>query len=231
MKRQFVFGTVVAAALTVGLGAQSPSPQDYPQSSKPQSTSQEKGQRTGMQETGRGQMVTVVGCFQSGDATSGAAATGTAGTVTGSGKPSRSMSERGTASTTFKLTEVRQSSTEKSGATGTAGATGIASIPSTVQLMASGHSSANWSRYLNHRVEVKGTFESALAGTESSPGAAAPGANPPSTTPPAAFPSTPPSTANPAGSPSSMMSSGTGAALHVVSIKEISGTCSGSSIK
>jgi hypothetical protein len=227
MKRQFVFGTVMAAALTVGLGAQSPSPQDYPQSSKPQSASQEKGQRTGMQETGRGQMVTVVGCFQSGEATGGASATGTAGAVTGSEKPSRSMSERGTAGTTFKLTEVTQSSTEKPGATGTAGTSAMATIPSTVQLMASGNSSANWSRYLNHRVEVKGTLEHAMGGTESSPGAAAPGATPPSTNPPATPPSTPPSAATPtAGSASSTMSSGTGATLHVTSIKEISGSCS-----
>jgi hypothetical protein len=224
MKRQFVFGTVMAAALSVGLGAQSPSPQDYPQSSKPQSASQEKGQRTGMQETGRGQMVTVVGCFQSGEATGGASATGTAGAVTGSEKPSRSMSERGTAGTSFKLTEVTPSSTEKAGTTGTAGTSAMATIPSTVQLMASGNSSANWSRYLNHRVEVKGTLEHAM---ESSPSAAAPDATPPSTNPPATPPSTPPSAANPvAGSASSAMSSGTGATLHVTSIKEISGSCS-----
>jgi hypothetical protein len=221
MRRQFLFGTVMAAALTVGLGAQ-----DYPQSPKPQSTSQEKGQRTGMQETGRGQMVTVVGCFQSGEAASGASATGTAGTVTGSEKPSRSMSERGTANTTFKLTEVTQSPTDKAGATGTAGTSAMASIPSTVQLMASGNSSANWSRYLNHKVEVKGTLENTLGGAESTPSAATPGANPPSTNP-----STPPSAANPAGAASSTMSSGSGATLHVTSIKEVAGTCGASSIK
>jgi hypothetical protein len=214
MKRQFVFGTVMAAALTVGLGAQTPSPQDYPQSSKPQSSSSSQEKRGS--DTARGQMVTVTGCFQSAD-TSATAATGTAGTTAKSS---------GASSAAFKLTDVAQSSTDKSGAAGTAGTAGMASIPTTLDLMASGSSSANWSKYLNHKVEVKGTLENA-GGAGSS--AASPSSTSPSTTPPSTNP--PSSTANPAGTPSSTMSSaGAGATLHVTSIKEVSASCSGSSI-
>jgi hypothetical protein len=256
MKRQFMFGTVMAAALTVGIGAQSTTPQ----SSKPYGSTSTQEKSTGMHETGRGQMVTLVGCLQSGDqsasGTSGAATGGAAsaagstppsGTMSASGDRSRSTSNRGTMGTQFVLTDATQSSTEKGGgaATGTSGATAgsavSGSIPSRLQLMASGNSSANWSRYLNHRVEVKGTLNDAMGGSESNtanPSSTNPSSTNPSTTSPS---TTPPSTnpANPAGiQPSQGTGAGTmssggmgGAMFHVTSIKEVSGTCSGSSIK
>jgi hypothetical protein len=213
MKRQFVFGTVMAAALTVGLGAQTPTPQD-PQSSKPSSSSSSQEKRGS--DTARGQMVTVTGCFQSGD-TSATGATGTAGTTAKSS---------GASSAAFKLTDVTQSPADKSGAAGTAGTAGMASIPTTLDLMASGSSSANWSKYLNHKVEVKGTLENAAGAGASATSPSS--TSPSSTTPPSTNP--PSSTANPAGTPSSTMSAGAGATLHVTSIKEVSASCSGSSI-
>ena len=257
MRRQFVFGTVMAAALTVGLGAQS----STPQSSKPyggtsQGTTQEKS--TGMHETERGHMVTLVGCLQSGDqSTSGTAGTSTGATAGGAGSTapggttsssSRSTSNRGAMGGQFVLTDATESSTGKTGAaaTGTSGATAgssaMANIPSRLQLMASGNSSANWSRYLNHRVEVTGTLSDTMGGT-SSPSSTNPSSTTPSTTSPSTPPSTtppsttPPSTkpANPTGSEPSrstgagtMSSSDMGPMLHVTSIKEVSGTCSGS---
>ena len=206
MKRQLVFGTVMAAALTVGLGAQSttpqyPSPTSTPSTSAPSSPSQDPSQDRAGKRSDRGQMVTVTGCLQSSDTAVGAA-TGTTGAAAGAA---------GASSAGFQLTDVMQSSTDKSGATatGTAGTTAMASIPSKVQLTASGNSSANWSRYLNHKVEVKGTLENTAG-------------NAPSATPSANEPSRPGAGA---------MGSTDMAKLHVTSIKEVSGTCSGSSIK
>src|SRR5205814_3923968 len=115
-------------------------------------------------------------------------------------------------------------------ATGTTGTVGTSeSIPSTLHLMASGNSSANWSRYLNHKVEVKGTLEHSMGGSESYPTG-----NPPSsTTPPSTNPSNPPSTNPTATEPSrtggTMTGSDMGSTFRVASIKEVSGTCSVSS--
>ena len=223
MKRQFVYCTVMAAAMTVGLGAQTPSPQD-PQSSQPPSTSQEPTrQRPGAQDTGRGQMLTLVGCFQRGDQ----ATTGTSGTA------NPSTSTRGATASEFVLTDVTQSSSDKPGAAGTSGAASSAQIPSKVNLSASGNSSANWSRYLNHKVEVKGTLlEHPMGGTSPTPSTANPTATPatpPSTTPPS---TTPPSTTEPSRpGAGTMSSSDMGATFRVTSIKEVSGTCGASSIK
>lgn len=168
MSRQFMYGTVMAAALTVGLGAQTPSPQSYPQD-KPQSRPEPK-------ESSRGQTLTLVGCMQSGDQTG---PTGTAGTTTPSAKSTSGMQ--------FVLKDATEGSAGKAGAgaAGTAGTTGMASVPSTLNLTASGStSSSGWSKYLNHKVEVKGTLEHSMGGAESTPTG-----NPPSATTPANPPS------------------------------------------
>ena len=172
MSRQFMYGTVMAVAMTVGLGAQSPTPQSYPQD-KPQSTMEAKGKA-----------LTLEGCLQSGDQ---ASPTGTTGTTTPSAK-----------SMQFVLKDATEG---KAGATGTAGATGAASIPSTVDLKAGASTTANWSKYLNHKVEVKGTLEHSMGGAESKPTG-----NPPSAT-----------------SPSGSMNE----TFRVTSIKELADTCSG----
>ena len=205
-----MYGTAMAVAMTVGLAAQTPSPQQYPESSKPQSTSQEKGKST------RGQELTLVGCLQSGDQSASGAATGTAGSTASLGNSK------------FVLSEVTQSPTSKTGVeTGAAGTAGAAaSIPTRLQLTASGNSSASWSKYLNHKVEVKGTLEHSMSGMESNPTANPPAANP--ANPPSTNPATPPS-ANPQPSrtPGGTMSgSDMGPTLQVTSIKEVSGTCS-----
>jgi hypothetical protein len=245
MSRQFVYGAVLATAMTVGLGAQSTTPQSYPQGDKPQPSSQgtEKGttrQRT--HDTGRGQMVTLVGCLESGSqsmtGTSGTSATNPSGTATGSsaGAASGSTANRGATSSDFVLTNATQSSTAKSGtsATGTSGtAASTSSIPSTLHLMASGNSSANWSRYLNHRVEVKGTLDNSMGSSMSdmaNPSATTPSTNPSSTTPNANPSSTTPANPSTAGNQpptgaATMSGSDMGAMFRVVSIKEVAGTC------
>jgi hypothetical protein len=212
MSRQFMYGTAMAVAMTVGLGAQSPSPQQYPESSKPQSASQEKDKST----PGRGQVLTLVGCLQSGDQSPSGAATGTAGSTASNRGPK------------FVLSDVTQSPTGKTGAeagaTGTAGT--LASIPATLQLTASGNSSASWSKYLNHKVEVKGTLAPSMSGMESNPTGNPPSANP--ANPPSTNPANPPS-ANPEQPRTpggTMSSSDMGPTLHVTSIKEVSATCS-----
>jgi hypothetical protein len=209
MKRQFVFGTVMAAALTVGLGAQSPTPQSTPQTPSPSSY----GSSQDRSRPDRGQAITLTGCLQSGDMGGATGTSGAAGTAPKAGAASGSSDK-------FVLTEVIQSSADKSGAAGTAGATTSPTIPTKLNLMASGSSSANWSRYLNHKVEVKGTL-----GAESKPSSAA--------TTPTETPTTPPTNppANPAGAAGTMSSSDTGATFNVTSIKEVSSSCSGSSIK
>ncbi len=201
-----MYGTAMAVAMTVGLGAQTPSPQQYPDTSKPQSTSQEKGKST------RGQELTLVGCLQSGDQSASGAATGTAGST---------ASNRAK----FVLSEVTQSPTGKTGAeAGAAGTAGAPSIPTSLQLTASGNSSASWSKYLNHKVEVKGTLEHSMSGMESTPAANPPAANP--ANPPSTNPANPPSpNAQPSRSPG-VSSSDMGPTLQVTSIKEVSGTCS-----
>ena len=203
-----MYGTAMAVAMTVGLGAQTPSPQQYPESSKPQSTSQEKG------KSPRGQELTLVGCLQSGDQSSSGAATGTAGST---------ASNRGNSK--FVLSEVTQSPTGKTGVeTGAAGTAGAPSIPTSLQLTASGNSSASWSKYLNHKVEVKGTLEHSMSGMESNPTGNPPAANP--ANPPSTNPANPPSAnAQPSRAPG-VSSSDMGPTLQVTSIKEVSGTCS-----
>jgi len=175
-----MYGTVMAAALTVGLGAQTPSPQS-PQSYPPP---QDKPSATqGMDKAEKA--VTLEGCLQSGDQ---ATPTGTAGTTTPSAKGAQ-----------FVLKDATPS---KAGATGTAGTAGAsASIPSTLDLKASASTTESWSKYLNHKVEVKGTLEHSMSGAESKP-----------TEPPSAA------------SPSSSMNE----TFRVTSIREIAPTCSGS---
>ena len=213
MRRQFMYGTIMAVGLTVGLGAQSTPPQSYPQD-KPQSPTSEQDKSTAP----RGQALTLVGCLQSGNQSSSTAPTGTAGTT-----PSTSSAS----STQFVLKDATQSASEKPSATGTAGTTASsASIPSTISLRASG-SSADWSRYLNHKVEVKGTLDHSMGGMNPS------STSPSSTNPSSTSPANPPS-ANPTGveSPRStggtMSSSDMGPTFRVSSIKEVSGTCSAS---
>jgi len=203
MKRQFVFGTVMAAALTVGLGAQTPPPQSTPPTPSPSTY----GASQDHARPERGQAITLTGCLQSSDAAGATGTSGAAGTAP----------KAGASSDKFVLTEATNS-TDK--ATGTAGAATSPTIPTKLNLIASGGGSASWSKYLNHKVEVKGTL-----GAESKSSGAA--------TTPTETPTTPPTNppANPAGAAGTMSSSDMGATFNVTSIKEVSGSCSGSSIK
>jgi hypothetical protein len=265
MKRQFVFGSVMAAALTAGIGAQSTTPQ-----TPTGQGSSAQGAATGnsMQDRAgnRGQAMTVTGCLSNGTAT----ATGTAGAATtggaaGATNPSRTGSTASGGSE-FVLTDVSWSDSASAGAsgsrtgvgTGGTGATGAATSggsaasPAILQLMASGSGSPNWSRYLNHRVEVKGTFENAAGGNSgmASGTSSRPGSTGTATAAGGSGTATGTGAGTGAGTGTGAgVGTGTGAGVgaqsatgartgtgtpsenamfHVTSIKEVSGTCSGS---
>ncbi len=201
MRRTLLFGTVFAAAMAVSVGAQSGSTQDRES-----------------QYGARGKTVTVTGCLQSAENSSGSTSTTgstagstTSGSMTGSTASSAYGSQK-PAGANFVLKDVSmgnpsETSTTTSGATGTTGSTSaISSFSSGLWLIASS-STENWSKYLNHRVEVKGSLSE---NSSSSPSTTASG-------------STTSSQTNPSSSYSAQSNMGT---LNVTSIKEISGTCS-----
>ena len=196
MRRELVFGTVFAAAMAVGVGAQTYGTQSRDTHSKNE--------------------ITVTGCLQSGDeAGSTAATTGTTGSTTAGTAGSMASSASGAK---FKLTNVSMgsASTTTSGATaGTTGTTGAGAsaaseFPNGLQLVASSDSKdSDWSKYLDHKVEVKGNLESNSGA--SSMGAA-------TTTAGGSTAGSSAASESPASSPS---------ILRVSSIRSISDTCSG----
>ena len=204
MRRTLLFGTVFAAAMAVSVGAQSGSTQDRES-----------------QYGARGKTVTLTGCLQSAGNSSGSTSTTgstagstTSGSMTGSTASSAYGSQK-PAGANFVLKDVSmgseknpsETSTTTSGATGTTGSTSaISSFSSGLWLIATS-STENWSKYLNHRVEVKGSLSES---NSSSPSTTASG-------------STTSSQTNPSSSYSAQSNMGT---LNVTSIKEISGTCS-----
>jgi hypothetical protein len=143
MRRQFLFSTVIAAAMAVGVGAQQSSPSGY-QSSQ---SSSDKA-------------VSVTGCVERG--TGGA--TGTTGSTAG-GATAGSTSSSGQ----FVLKNVMAGSSSTAGSTtGTTGSS-ASSLPSSattqgLKLIAS--ASDDLDKYVGKKVEVKGTIEK--AGSESS---------------------------------------------------------------
>ena len=254
MRRTFLFGTVFAAAMAVGVGAQSGT------------TSQDR-------DSNREQNVTVTGCLKSADSwsagstagsTAGTTSGSTSGSMTGSTNPSGSYGSTTASNSSgarFVLTDVSMSdkdhtgdamsspnpatsasgaTTSASGATtsgsqtsGQPGATGTTGsfngVNTAVWLMATG-STDNWSKYLNHRVEVKGTL------TNNNPSASTYGSGSGAATTASGSTTTSGSTASgsPTGSESGATSSygsqnqSSMATLHVTSIKEVASTCSGS---
>lgn len=144
MRRQFLFSTVIAAAMAVGVGAQQSSPSGY-QSSQ---SSSDKA-------------VSVTGCVERG--TGGA--TGTTGSAAGGATAGSTTSSSGQ----FVLKNVMAGSSSTAGSTtGTTGSS-ASSLPSSattqgLKLIAS--ASDDLDKYVGKKVEVKGTIEK--AGSESS---------------------------------------------------------------
>jgi hypothetical protein len=172
MKRQFMFGTMLAAAFAVGVGAQSGQTGSPGQAGQSGAANQDRSGRT----------VTVTGCLQSGDragstsqsptgdttsrqqagqtgsqsqyvltnASMASGATGTGATGTGTGTS-------GTGATTGAGTGTGAGSTAGSA---TAGSTqGSAGAMTSFRLQ--GGDSSDLQKYVNSRVEVTGTLQSA----------------------------------------------------------------------
>jgi hypothetical protein len=202
MKRQLMFGTMLSAALAVGVGAQQPpastgaSPQT-PSSSAPP--------------------MTVTGCLQAAsDAAGGAGAAGAAATAAPGAQarggfiltnvtPAGSMAGGATAPGGSTSSATGTSGTAKGGA-----ATGGAAARSTYRLIGG----ENLQQHVGQKVEVTGTV---AAGAGSSSSSAAPGA--------AAAPGAP--AGSPAGAGASASSSSPdGQALRVTSVRPTGEKCS-----
>ena len=227
MRRQFFFGTVFAAAMAVGLGAQSTSQSSYSQSD-------------------HGQSVTVTGCLQSADSfrgsSTGTTGTGSSAATTGTetGSTASSAGSMSSASADqFVLTNVSMGASPSTTTgeppetpTGTTGSIN----GSALVLSAPSSTPRDWSTYLNHRVEIRGTLEK----KESTPPEPS-SANPTSTNPT----STNPTSTNPTGTSGSTSGTMTGSSasssaygsasqnipgtmgtLRVSSIKDLGTTCS-----
>src|SRR5689334_11503208 len=169
MSRQFLFGTVIAAAMAVGVGAQSTSPQSTsPQTPSPTTSSSQSDRQSSMS----GKTVTVTGCLQKGDQSS---TTGTTGTTA---SPSSTTSSTGD----FVLNNVSMGGSDTA-ASSTPGTTGTASSSSAWRngLKLSASASDDLSKYVNRKVEVSGTIDSSGSSMSSPPS--------PSTTSPTTEPS------------------------------------------
>ena len=154
MKRQFLFGTVLAAAMAVGVGAQTPdpaSPQTPPASPTSQSpTSQTPPSSPSMGQSSKaGQTVTLTGCVERGSA--GGATAGT----TGATSPSAGASQ-------FVLKNVAAGGGSSSSTAGTSGTT---ISPSWQNGLALSAGSEDLDKHVNHKVEIKGKVDTAASAT------------------------------------------------------------------
>jgi hypothetical protein len=153
-----LFGTVFAAAMAVGVGAQ------------------QTGTSQANDQSGNGRTVTVTGCLQSGSDMGGGAMTGstagttgstastagTSGSATGTTASNPSSSDM-TGSSKYVLTNAAVSSGASGAetATGTSGSTADTSMSGTktFDLKASSDKEDTWSKYVNHKVQVRGTLD------------------------------------------------------------------------
>jgi hypothetical protein len=152
MKHQIVFATAFSAALAVGAAAQT-------------GTGTATGAQTGQQD--RPQPVTLTGCVQSGSASSaGTAASGT----TGAGATGSSSS-----AAHYILTNAASASSTAAGSTGTSGtASGAAGSPIASSYRLMGRQD-DLKKFLNAKVEVRGSIDKRGATSGPASGTAASG--------------------------------------------------------
>jgi hypothetical protein len=162
MKRNILFGSVLAAALSVGLAAQAPTgaPQDPaapPSSPRPSPSAQAPSQK----DDSSSKTVTVTGCLQA----DSASATGTSG----AGAPGAPAG--GAASSSKSESFILANASEGSGAGaagGAAGTAGSASKSSASQYKLMGGNKSDLTKYVNSKVEIKGKLDSAGGAMSSS---------------------------------------------------------------
>jgi hypothetical protein len=202
MKRQFMFGTMLAAVMAVGVGAQQPGQAG---------SAGQAGQSSSDQSS---KSVTVTGCLQS-SPSSGAPATGDTTSRQSGSQAQYILTNASTASGTSG------SSTGAAG-TGTSGATAgstrsSAGAAKTFRLQ--GGSSSDMQKYVNSKVEVTGTLASGSErGTTGSATGSATGTGTGSS-----------STGSATGSTSSSATAGMSGSqtLRVTSVRQVSESCSG----
>ncbi len=233
MRREFMFGTIIAAALAVSVGAQQPS-QD-------RSPSGPSGGRT----------VTVTGCLTSAGAP-GAAEPGAAPSAQpGAGAQSGFILTNGTMGSGSSGTGTSGTApgSPSAGAATTPGATMGSTDPATARSFRLSGGGQGLQQYMNSRVEVIGTLQSTGSSTSGSTGrtgspaeagtsgtATGTSTRPGSTTGSSAGSSTAGGAGTGAGAgtgnPSGTMAGQTGGdqpmqMLRVTSVKQVSGSCSG----
>jgi hypothetical protein len=197
MKRNILFGSFLAAALSVGAAAQSASPQTPPAGSRDQASTSS-------------QTVTVTGCLKSGSASP--SATGTAGSTAGAAGASTAGS--------FILADATTGAAggamgAPAGTTGSAPKAG-ASAASGKEFKLTGGNKDDLQKYVNSKVEIRGKIDSAAGGAMGgAPSPASPGAEPAS---PGAAP------ASPGAAPSTSRASGQ--TLQVESVRQVAPSCS-----
>lgn len=175
MKRQMIFATAFSAALAVSAAAQT----GTPQTGAPQ------------QERQSSQQVTMTGCLQ--QASSGVA--GTSGAATASSSEKQFILANATP-------EGSSAASGTAGTSGTAGAASSSSMGNRYRLV--GGERKDLEKYLNSKVEIRGTLEKS---GYSAPGAAATAAAP--------------------GTPEQSKADDKLPILHVTSVKQIAETCTG----
>jgi hypothetical protein len=169
MKRNILFGSVLAAALSVGLAAQAPAgaPQDPtapPSSPRPSPSAQAPSQK----DDSSSKTITVTGCLQADSAsatgTSGAGAPGAPAGGAPAGGASSSKSE------SFILANASEGSGAGAAgaAGGAAGTAGSASKSSASQYKLTGGNKGDLTKYVNSKVEIKGKLDSAGGAMSSS---------------------------------------------------------------
>ena len=164
MKRNILFGSVLAAALSVGLGAQAPTgaPQDPaapPASPRPAPSAQAPSAK----DDSSSKTVTVTGCLQA----DSAAATGTSG-AGAPGAPAGGAPAGGAASSSKSESFILANASEGSGAGAAAGTAGSASKSSASQYKLMGGNKSDLTKYVNSKVEIKGKLDSAGGAMSSS---------------------------------------------------------------
>ena len=162
MKRNILFGSVLAAALSVGLGAQAPTgaPQDPaapPSSPRPAPSAQAPSAK----DDSSSKSVTVTGCLQA----DSASATGTSGTAAPAGG---GAAGGGAASSSKSESFILANASTGSGASGAAGTAGSASGSSASQYKLMGGNKSDLTKYVNSKVEIKGKLDSAGGAMSSS---------------------------------------------------------------
>ncbi len=165
MKRNILFGSVLAAALSVGLAAQSPTgaPQDPttpPASPRPSPSAQAPSAK----DDSSSKSVTVTGCLQA----DSASATGTSGTAAPAGGGAAGGGAASSAKSESFILANASTGSGASGAAGAAGTAGSASGSSASQYKLTGGSKSDLTKYVNSKVEIKGKLDSA-GGAMSSP--------------------------------------------------------------